>query len=99
MDPTKVWKGDRKRDSPSYNFKYQPFGLSKSNLEKLSLIGYEKVVDRILKQGWEHQLTRKEDFIIFESQFERNCQQQNPLEIVCQSCSHLGHYSKYCEVN
>lgn len=47
MDSTKIWKADRKRNIHSYNVKYRPFGLSKSNVEKLSLIGYEKVVDQI----------------------------------------------------
>lgn len=43
------WRVDRKRSIPSYNFKYRPFGLSKSHLEKSSSIGYENTIDQMSK--------------------------------------------------
>lgn len=58
MNSAKTWKTNRKRNTPSYNFKYQPFGLYESNMKKLSLIGYEKVVDRI------NNVAKMSDFIL-----------------------------------
>lgn len=49
MDSTKVWKANRKRYTSTHGFKYKHFGLFESNLETLSVVGYEKVVDQILK--------------------------------------------------
>lgn len=51
-------------------------GLSESKLEKLILIGYEKVVDQILKQVWELHLIMKEGLLIKKSRIEGNYQQK-----------------------
>ena len=70
MDSSKIWKADRKKNAPCSTFKYRPFGVSKSNLEKLGSIGYEEVIDIILRQVCELQPITRVHLLVSESQFE-----------------------------
>ena len=55
MKSTKIWRFGRKRDTPSYNFRNQPCGISKFILERLSSIGYKKIVG-VYKQNILHEI-------------------------------------------
>jgi hypothetical protein len=99
MDSTKVQWAGKKRNTPSYIFECLHFRLTKSNLGKLSSIGHEKGVERILRQVCELQYITKEELSINKRQFEGISQQKISHRIVCWTYKCLGHFSKDCNLS
>ena len=99
MDEPKIWKSRGHRNSLNYLLKYAPFGLSESTLGELNLVGFEEVVERIVKRVCKCHLETSLDSLIEKKQIESACQTKSRSQIVCRTCKGLGHYSRDCEVS
>jgi hypothetical protein len=98
MDQPRIWKSRGHRESLNYPLKYTPFGLSKSTLGELNLVGFEEAVERIVKRVCKCHLETTPDSLFEKKQIESACQTESRPQIVCRNCKGLGHYSRDCEV-
>ena len=99
MDQPKIWKSRGHRDSLNYHFKYTPFGLSESTLGELNLVGFEEIIEMIVKRVCKGQLGTLADPPFDKKQSVSTCQTESYPQIVCWTCKGLGHFSKDCELN
>ena len=74
MDQPRAWKSRGHRDSLNYPLKYMPFGLSENTLGELKLVGFEEVVEKIVKRVCKCQLETLADPSFEKRQSVRTCQ-------------------------
>lgn len=88
MDQPKVWKSRGDQIFSNLPFKYTPFEISNIHLGNLKLVGFEEVVERIVKRVLERELKP-----LVEQSIKKI---ETYPGVVCWTCKDQGHYSRYC---